>query len=116
MVFLISDFINSGYEKGLKMVSNKHDLVAVKIIDPRETVFPEIGFIELEDAETGELILVDTYDKKFNKKFQQLVKDENEKLIRFFRANRIDYLEFRTDVPYIKDLIRFFRLKEKRQR
>lgn len=114
IVFLISDFINSGYEKSINMVSQRHDLVAVKIVDPRESNLPEVGFVELEDSETGELILVDTYNKKFRTKFETLVKEEHDNFIKFVKAKQIDYIEINTAFPYIKDLMKFFRSREKR--
>jgi uncharacterized protein (DUF58 family) len=114
IVFLISDFINSGYEKSIKMVAKRHDLITVKMVDPRETKIPEVGFVELEDSETGELIMVDTYDKKFRDKFEKIVKEEHQKFIKFVKGKQIDYIEINTAVPYIKDLMKFFRSRELR--
>jgi uncharacterized protein (DUF58 family) len=67
--FLISDFISEGYEKNLRITNKKHDLIAVSIADPRERELPSVGFIELEDAETGETILVDTSDRAIREGF-----------------------------------------------
>ena len=60
VVFLVSDFLSPNYEKALRIANRKHDVVAIQVVDPRETELPEVGYIELEDAETGEITLLDT--------------------------------------------------------
>jgi uncharacterized protein (DUF58 family) len=114
IVFLISDFLNTGYERSINMVAKRHDLVAVKVFDPREAQLPEIGFIELEDSETGELVLVDTYDKKFRENYKNIVEENHKNFLKFVKGKQIDYIEINTAIPYIKDLMKFFRSREKR--
>ncbi|MBC7473147.1 MAG: DUF58 domain-containing protein [Candidatus Sericytochromatia bacterium] len=114
IVFLISDFIAKDYDKSLKMVSKKHDLTTIKIVDPNENKLPEVGIVILEDSETGELIEIDTYDKKSMEAYQELKNQENIKFQKFIKSNKIDYLEINTSKPYIKDLVKFFKVKEKR--
>lgn len=114
IVFLLSDFQNSGSEKSLRITAKHHDLIAIKIRDPRERTLPSIGFLELEDAETGELMLVDTDDEQFLKKFQSGVKKDDRSQLDFFRSAGIDLIEVQTDIPYLDTVIQFFRNREKR--
>ena len=72
VVFLVSDFVASGYERALRVAGRRHDLVAVALQDPRETALPDVGIVELEDAETGEEILVDTSDPVVRDSFARL--------------------------------------------
>ena len=70
--FLVSDFITEGFEHTLRIANKRHDIIAVSVTDPRELEIPDIGFVELEDAETGETTLIDTTDKKVREKFSAL--------------------------------------------
>lgn len=116
VVFLISDFQDEQYEQSLRIASRKHDLIAITITDPREVDLPNVGFIELEDAETGETILIDTADYNLRTTFSQnanLNRTEREKTLRKINIDRIDIL---TDKPYAEPLIRFFRERARRFR
>ncbi len=115
VVFMVSDFLSEGYEKTLRVASRKHDLIAINIIDPREIEMPSLGFIELVDAETGESIIVDTYDKKFRQGFSILNTEDIKKRKELFRSMNIDMIEIRTDRPYIDPILKFFRMREKRR-
>ena len=75
VVFLISDFLSQGYEKALQIANKRHDVVAITITDPREMQLPRLGFIQLEDAETGENILIDTYDGGVRDWFREYAED-----------------------------------------
>lgn len=116
VVFLVSDFISTGYEKALRVANKKHDLVALTITDPREVSLPEVGFIELEDAETGEVVLVDTFRAEVREMFQQRASREVEERARIFRTMNVDHVDIRTDQSYVEPLIRFFRMRAKRFR
>lgn len=116
VVFLISDFISQGYEKALQIANRRHDVVAITITDPREVDLPNVGFIELEDAETGETFLLDTSSPVVQSEFAEktnTVVAEREKL---FRSLDVDTVDIRTDQSYIEPLIRFFRMRAKRFR
>ncbi len=115
VVFMVSDFLSEGYEKTLRVASRKHDLIAINIVDPREIEMPALGFIELVDAETGESIIVDTYDKNFRQGFSLLNTEDIRKRKDLFRSMNIDMIEIRTDKPYIDPILRFFRMREKRR-
>ncbi|MFQ5603050.1 MAG: DUF58 domain-containing protein [bacterium] len=116
VVFLASDFISADYQKALQIANKKHDLVAITITDPREVELPDVGIIELEDAETGEILLVDTTDSVVRDAFRaqtSTAKIERDKLL---RSMNVDMIDVRTDVSYVEPLIRFFRMRAKRFR
>lgn len=114
VVFLISDFLEEGYEKQLRVLGKKHDLIAVSITDPREVKLPNVGLIELEDAETGELILIDTGSKGVRKNYEKLGAERHGSLKEMFRSMDIDQIEILTNRDYLKDLIKFFKTRERR--
>ncbi|HDI51799.1 DUF58 domain-containing protein [candidate division KSB1 bacterium] len=114
VVFLVSDFISENYEKALQIANKKHDMVAISITDPREIELPNVGFIELEDAETGETYLLDTTDPAIRQSFftqANTRKLEREKL---FKSMNIDFVDIYTHQSYVEPLIRFFRMRAKR--
>jgi len=112
--FLLSDFQCSGYDQNLRISNKKHDVIAVTIRDPREIILPNIGFVELEDAETGESIIIDTYDKKLTDKFNYMAREREDLLKRKFRSMDIDSIDIVTDQPYVHPIMKFFRMREKR--
>jgi uncharacterized protein (DUF58 family) len=112
--FLISDFIAEDFKKTMQMVKKKHDLIAVSVVDPRELELPTVGFIELEDAETGETILIDTYDNATTQGFKSLNERQLSERERFFRSLNVDHIMIRTDRSYIDPIVRFFLRREKR--
>jgi len=115
VVFIVSDFLSEGFEKGLRIANQKHDVIAVNIVDPREMELPALGFIELMDAETGESIIVDTYDANVRKGFSLLSSDEIQKRKSMFRSINVDMIEVRTDKNYVDPLLKFFKMREKRK-
>ena len=114
VVFLVSDFMSEGYEKALQIVNKKHDIVAITIRDPREVSLPDVGFIELEDAETGEIFLLDTSDPSIRENFSIQTERRQKELEKLFRSMSVDHIAISTDQPYIDPLIRFFRMRAKR--
>ncbi len=114
VVFLISDFMSEDFYKPLQIANNKHDVIAMKISDPRETTFENVGLIELEDSETGEIFLVDTSSKKFRNEFAARADEDNASLLKEFRLINIDFINIRTDESYIIPLINFFKMRGKR--
>ena len=114
VVFLISDFRDDGYEKRLAITSKHHDLIAVMVEDAREEELPDVGLIELEDAETGEIIILDTKDQSTRETYRQLNRRAIEARQKHFRANKVDCIEIRTDRSYVEPLIRFFRQRAMR--
>jgi uncharacterized protein (DUF58 family) len=114
VVFVISDFLDSDFEKPLRVANSKHDLVAISIADPRERELPSLGLIELEDSETGETVLLDTSSKSTRDGFSERSERERTELQQLFRRLAIDNIEVLTDSPYINPLIRFFKMRASR--
>jgi uncharacterized protein (DUF58 family) len=114
VVFLISDFLSEGFYKPIQIVNNKHDVIAVKISDPRETEFEDFGLVELEDTETGETLLVDTSSRAFRREFAARAQEDYTALKRGFQLINLDFINIRTDQSYIVPLINFFRMRERR--
>ena len=116
VVFLISDFMDTDYERLLRILNKRHDIVGISISDPREKDLPDMGLAEFEDAETGEVLFLDTGDellkKELAKKRLSFVDSRN----KAFRAMGLDSIDISTDKPYIKPLILFFRMRAKRFR
>ena len=116
VVFLISDFRDDNYEKPLKRINPRHDLVAISVADRRETEFPDVGLIELEDTETGEIILFDSSSTKTRRQFQKKNLDEINKRKKIFLKNKIDNIEINADQPYTQSLIHFFQYRHRKDR
>lgn len=114
VAFLLSDFQGSGFELKLRSTAQHHDLIAMSISDPKELALPNVGFIEFEDAETGEYVLVDTRQKKVLKEFSTDAEKDLLERKKFFRSSGINYIEFLTSEPYIDPIVKFFRMRKKR--
>ncbi|MBI5376361.1 MAG: DUF58 domain-containing protein [Candidatus Schekmanbacteria bacterium] len=112
--FIISDFFSFGYEKALKLINNKHETVAVSVMDRREYELPSVGYAELQDAETGETMLVNTSNEKIRKIFRIRSQKRLEIMHKFFISNNIDHIDIWTDAPYIYPVLRYFKMKEKK--
>lgn len=111
VVFLVSDFLtrDESYEKLLRVVSRRHDVVCIPVSDPAESELPNVGLAELEDPESGELLLVDTSDASVRRQFAQAAKDAVEQRDRFFARSGIDNVPVSTDRPYINSIRALFK-------
>lgn len=116
VVFLISDFQTEASRKALAISNGRHDLVAITVSDPREQALPDVGFITLQDAETGELIEVDTRHPEVRKMFAQQATERQESLTTGLRRAGVDQLAINTAEPYATSLRRFFESRERRLR
>ncbi len=114
IAFLISDFIDDGYEKILRIAGRKHDLIGIVLEDPREKELPKAGLIQLKDAETGQVRFIDTSDKKLRKRFEQKLRDIKEKRRSLFISSRLDVINVDAGESYVKPLVDFFKAREKR--
>ncbi len=114
VIFLISDFMDEGYEKALKVLSRKHDVIAIHLKDRRENDMPAVGLVEFEDGETQEKILVDTSQPAVRDFLHKLSNQQNEKLDRLFKQLRIDQVSIATEGSYVEPLMKFFKIREKR--
>ncbi len=102
--FIISDFIVPEFEEALRIASNKHDIVALKVYDPSEQSMPDIGLIKVSDSETGEEKWVDTSSANTRKAYEKWWSDHIEFIKNVFRRCGVDSAELRTDVDYVKPL------------
>jgi len=109
IVFLISDFMDSGFESALSIAAKKHDLIALTIMDEREEILSDSGVIALEDAETGQIYHVDTSSKKLRKKYWLYMNNRLNELSELFKRNGVDQISLRTGKAYEDELIRFFK-------
>jgi uncharacterized protein (DUF58 family) len=121
VVFLISDFETSGdpgvaraaLRRAVRQTNRRHDLIAVHVEDPREKDLPNVGIVALEDAETGEVIELDTARMAVRKRFNELSLERSRGLRNDLRAEGVDTVQLRTDVPYILPLQRFFKSRSR---
>ncbi len=115
ITFLISDFQDSDYDRALKLAAIHYDLIAITITDPRELELPNAGLVELTDAETGEQILVDTASAAARKKFNIAARARHLEIKDSLTRFNIDQIDIHTDRDYIRDLVRFFQTRDRRQ-
>ena len=116
VVFVISDFQTDVSHKALSMTNGRHDLVAITVSDPREHELPDVGFIQLEDAETGEIVEVDTRNERVRQLLRQQSEYRTDTVTEALRRAGVDQLSVSTREPYMTSLRRFFAAREKRSR
>jgi uncharacterized protein (DUF58 family) len=116
VVFLFSDFLDRDFERALRRTGRRHDLVAVRVSDPREEKLPSVGLVELEDAESGRRLLLDTSSRAVRSAFTAEAAARRGAVQQLCRSAGIDLIEVSTDGGHLDALIRFFRLRERRQR
>jgi uncharacterized protein (DUF58 family) len=113
--FIVSDFDSDDFEIDLRIAAKRHDITAISVADPREIELPDVGLLELEDSETGEIILIDTSSSQFQKEFSESVTHEDEKRKSFFRALGIDLLEINTANSFENSLVNFFKSRGRKK-
>ncbi len=114
ITFLLSDFMDEGYDKILRIVGKKHDLIGIVLDDPREKEIPNIGLVKLEDAETGAERWVDTSSKRVRAQIIYERKEKEKLRNSLFVKSHLDQIEITTGANYIQPLVQFFRRREKR--
>jgi uncharacterized protein (DUF58 family) len=114
IVFVISDFIDSGYETALRIAGKRHDLIGIVLLDPREHEVPRVGLITFRDAETGAQRWIDTSDPRVLAAYRIYRRSTEAAHRSMFIKAKLDGIEVRLDQPYMKPLIDFFRLRERR--
>jgi uncharacterized protein (DUF58 family) len=114
VAFLLSDFWDADYGDRLRVAARRHDLTAVPVLDRREAELPPVGIVELEDAETGELLEVDTSDRRGVEAFHALSKRDRERRSELLRSCGVGEIELWTDEPYVDAIVRYFRARERR--
>ena len=108
-IFLLSDFLDRGYEPILRVAARRHDIVAISLTDPRELELPDLGLIELEDAESGERLLVDSSDAAVRSLYRTAAVAQRMQRDHLLGALNIDHIAVSTDRSYIEPMISFFR-------
>jgi uncharacterized protein (DUF58 family) len=108
LIFIISDFISEpGWEKPLSLLNQRHEVLAIRLWDPREVELPDLGMVVMEDAETGEQLFVDTHDPKFRKRFFEAAQRREEALSNTFKRAGVDVLSLSTDDDLVRAIVRF---------
>jgi uncharacterized protein (DUF58 family) len=116
VAFLVSDFISPQFAAPLRVAARRHDLIAVSVRDPRESIFPDAGLIELEDAEQGGTILVDSGSPRFRELLKNEAQRRREALTALFRSTGVDEIQVSTQTDYVEPLVRFFKKRERLMR
>ena len=116
VAFLVSDFLAEGYERALSVAARRHDLVAVRVGDVREDEVPPMGFVEFEDPESGERVVVNTSGRAFQERFGTARAAARRRVDELFRRSKVDAIDVTTGVPYEKALRRFFEERGRRVR
>jgi len=108
LIFIISDFISSpGWEKPLTLLSQRHEVMAVRLWDASETELPDMGPVIMEDAETGEQVYVDTHDQNFRNRFKEVTREREAGLKQIFKHSGVDLLSISTDEDMVRAIVRF---------
>lgn len=116
LIFIVSDFITApGWERELGLLNQRHEVMGVRLWDPREMELPDIGPIIMEDAETGEQLYVDTQDRKFRQRFQEAARRREAELTGVFQRAGVDLLSLSTEGDLVHEIVRFAALREQRR-
>jgi len=115
LIFVMSDFISlQGWERPLGLLTQRHEVLAIRLWDPRETELPDIGLVVMEDAETGEQLYVDTHDRRFRLRFHEEAQRRETELNSAFRHARVDVLSLSTEDDLVRAIVSF--AAQRRQR
>jgi uncharacterized protein (DUF58 family) len=117
LIFVMSDFITvPGWERLLSLLNRRHEVIAVRLWDPREVEIPDIGPIIMQDAETGEHLYVDTHDRAFRKRFQEAARQREAQISEAVKRAGVDMLSISTGEDMVRAIVRFAALRENRRR
>ena len=114
IVFLISDFLSEGYEQALRLLSRRHDLVAVRIRDPKTRELPRAGLLSLRDLETGQQVLVDTGSRRVREAHQSRMQELDAAYVEALRRAGVDAMDIGTEQSVADPIVQFFRMREMR--
>ncbi len=116
LLFVVSDFISTpGWQRPLGLLSRRHEVLAVRLFDPRETELPDIGHVVFEDSETGEQLFFDTHDPGFRMRFVEAAQRREAALTAAFRASSVDALALSTEGDLVRGILRFAALRRQRK-
>lgn len=116
IIFLVSDFHDEGYLRPLSVAARRHDLIAVRLLDPRERELPPAGLVEFRDAEHGEHVLVDTASEEYRARLREALEVQREQQASELRRRGVDLIDLPTDGSAVDPLVRFFELRRRRLR
>ncbi|MGQ0600632.1 MAG: DUF58 domain-containing protein [Anaerolineales bacterium] len=117
LIFLLSDFISApGWERPLNLLSRRHEVLAIRLWDPREVELPDVGPMFMEDAETGEQLYVDTRDKKFRQRFYEAAQRRETQLAETFKRAGVEMLSLSTQDDLVRAIVRFARQRQQRRK
>ncbi len=117
LVFVVSDFICApGWERTLTLLNQRHEVLAIRLWDPREVELPDVGLVVMEDAETGEQLYVDTHDRGFRKRFTDAARERETALDQTFKRAGVDVLSLSTDQDFVRAVVRFAALRQQRKK
>jgi uncharacterized protein (DUF58 family) len=117
LIFLVSDFISApGWERPLNLLNHRHEVVAVRLVDPREVELPDVGHVVMEDAETGEQLLVDTHDAGFRRRFGEAAMRREADVNRTFKRAGVEALSLSTDEDLVRAIVRMATIRRGRRR
>lgn len=108
IVFILSDFMDSNFEKQMEICAAKHETIAIRVYDPAEEKLPRMGMVNVKDAETGKVYLLDTNSAKLRRNYAENMENRREYLRGFFAKNKIAYIEISTEDDYVLELIKYF--------
>lgn len=114
LVFVISDFQDSGFERSLNIANRRHEVIPVLVEDPMEFELPSMGLVPFEDPETGEVFMADTTSRRVRQEFKDAARLHHKRTVHTFRKNKIDPIIIRTDQSHIDPLVQYFRNRSKR--
>lgn len=115
ILFLMSDFLGPDCSRALAIANRRHDCVAVTLSDPRESKLPDVGFVTLRDAETDQLLELDTRHPRVRALFAEVADERERTLTGWLRKASVDRLAIQTDQPYVQSLQKFFRSRERQR-
>jgi len=117
LIFIISDFISEpGWEKRLSLLNQRHEVLAIRLWDPREIELPDIGVVIMEDAETGEQLYVDTHDRRFRQRFHEAAMRREAALTESFKRAGVDALALSTEEDLVRAIVRFAQQRKQRRK
>ena len=117
LIFVISDFISEpGWEKPLGVLAHRHEVLAVRVVDPREMELPDIGPVIMEDSETGEQLYVDTHDRGLRERFREAARQREDQLLAALRRAGVDQLSVSTSDNLVASIVRFAALRRQRRK
>ncbi len=116
IVFLISDFIDENFERSLRILNRKHDVITIHLIDRRDEEIPDLGLLKMQDAETGREMWLDTSASDFRQQYSEMVRQRRQEFYQSAQQMDLDIIPIDTALSYVDPLVAFFKMRERRWR